>query len=80
MSKYEGKCQFPVRREKMSDGKVETLTDILAEVKRKPDPSDVRDNLIMDYCQECPDHDEYDCADHECFIWKMFGILTEAEE
>jgi len=50
------------------------------EVKRKPDPSDVRDNLITDYCQECPDHEEDHCADHECFIWHIFGILMEAEE
>ena len=42
--------------------------------KQKPDASDVRDT---GYCQECPD--EYDCADHECFIWEILGILTEAE-
>ena len=66
------------------DNEVETLADILAEeeVKRKPDPSDVRDNLITDYCEECPDHDnnDYDCGDHECFIWEIFGILMEAEK
>ena len=64
----------------MDDNKVETLADILAEVKRKPDASDVRDTLIIGYCQECPDHDEYDCADHECFIWGIFGLLMEAEK
>ena len=64
------------------DNEVETLADILAEgdVKRKPDPSDVRDTLIIGFCQECPDHDEYDCADHECFVWAIFGMLMEAEE
>jgi len=63
------------------DEHVETLADILAEeVKRKPDASDVRDTLITGYCEECPDHAEYDCADHECFIWEIFGILMEAEK
>ena len=68
--------------EMLNNNKVETLAGILAEVKRKPDASDVRDNLITDYCQECPDHDndDYDCGDHECFIWEIFGILTEAEK
>ncbi len=47
--------------------------------KRKPDPSDVRDSLIMEFCQDCPDHYKYDCADHECFIWEMFGLIAEAE-
>ena len=49
------------------------------EVKRKPDASDVRDTLIIGFCQECPNHDEYDCADHECFIWEIFGVLMDAE-
>ena len=64
------------------DNEVETLADILAEedVKRKPDASDVRDTLITGYCQECPDHDEYDCADHKCFLWEILGIITQAEE
>ena len=64
------------------DNEVETLASILAEedVKRKPDSSDVRDTLITGYCQECPDRDEYDCADHKCFLWEIFGILTRAEE
>jgi len=50
------------------------------EVKRKPDASDVQDNLITEYCQECPDHEEDHCADHECFIWEIFGILMDAEK
>ena len=53
--------------------------DKMVEVKRKPDASDVRDNLITEYCHECPDHEEDHCADHECFIWEIFGILTDAE-
>ena len=48
--------------------------------KHKPDPSDVRDTLIVGFCQECPDHTDDACADHECLIWAMFGIITEAEK
>jgi len=70
------------KEEAESEDRIEKLADILAEeeVKRKPDASDVRDTLITGYCQECPDHDEYDCADHECFIWNIFGVLMDAEE
>ncbi len=48
--------------------------------KNKPDPSDVRDTLIVSFCQDCPDHSDDSCADHECFIWDMFGIISEAEK
>lgn len=52
----------------------------MEEAKRKPDPSDVRDTLITDFCQECPDHYDYDCADHDCLVWEMLGIIMEAEK
>jgi len=57
------------------------MKDEIAEedVKRKPDASDVSDTLIIGFCLECPDHDEYHCADHKCFIWEILGILMEAE-
>ena len=64
------------------DKKVETLSDILAEedVKRKPDASDVLNTLITNYCQKCPNSEDCECGDHECFIWGMLGILMEAEK
>ena len=37
----------------------------------------VRDELIVDFCQECEDHDEYDCADHSCVVWACFGALLD---
>lgn len=65
---------------KLIDNKVETLSDILAEVKRKPDASDVRDTLITNYCQKCPNSEDCECGDHKCFIWGILGILMEAEK
>ena len=37
----------------------------------------VRDELIVDFCQECEDHDEHECADHSCVVWACFGVLLE---
>jgi len=64
------------------DKEVEKLADILEEEekKQKPDASEVKDDLIVTYCQECPDHFDYDCGDHECFLWRIFSILMAAED
>ena len=39
----------------------------------------VRDELIMDFCRNCEDHDadESSCADHTCVVWTCFGALLD---
>jgi hypothetical protein len=51
----------------------------MTDIKRKPEVDEVRDHLITGFCQECPCHFDDECGDHNCFLWEIFGVLTEAE-
>ncbi len=53
------------------------LLERVAEGYKKANADDVKDTIITDYCDNCVDHDDYDCPDNNCPAWKALWLLAE---